>query len=141
MEESVTTSPRDRVRGYARIKRNILIALLLYVACLGGIGVFLPENPSVDRLLFVLGIPTLFVLLAWCHCDARERCYEMSMPMRICLVLLFAVAFPIYVFKSRGLGGFKAIGLAILFTCAMAVTAIVASIACAGIGIALGIME
>lgn len=98
-------------------KRRISIALLAYAAFLGIICIFLPEDDQVLDLLVTL--PMLILAVAWCHADANQRDHVMGGFMRISLVLLFAIAFPVYVFQTRGLSGFKTLMLTFLFGVAM----------------------
>ncbi len=39
--------------------------------------------------------------------------------MRLFLILVFALGFPIYIFQTRGFGAFKSLGLAALLVVAM----------------------
>lgn len=123
-------------------KKFILIGLLLLSALVGGMYVFITEGSPIDTLSgYIFGMISLFLILGWCHYDALERGYKISNSMRICLVLLFGVAFPVYLFKSRGLGGFKALLLSALFVGTMFVTGILAAVPCYGIGCWLGVLE
>ena len=128
--------------NYAKPKRVALVALLLCSACIGGISVFLPDDPAIDRLTdYLFGLPLVFLVLGWCHYDALDKHYIMSRSMRFCLLLLLGIAFPIYLFRSRGIAAFKALALSVLFLGLMVLTAILAAMPCYGVGYLLGIVE
>lgn len=114
-----TGLPPDAVAGrskrplpYAAQRRRCLILLFVFA----GTGAFViglvGENSALSGLLglLILPIALLFTALLWCHFDAMDRGFRISNDLKICLVLLFAVAFPYYVFRSRGWAAFKTFG-------------------------------
>lgn len=87
-------------------KRSILYFLIGYAACMGVVAAFLP---------MIVGLPLLLGFVYWCDVDAQERGMRLGKIMRLSLVLLFAIAFPIYAFRSRGLAGIVLLIRALLF--------------------------
>ena len=112
---------------HSNTKQRILIMLLACAAMDGIMTVFLPE--VVEDFYFV-PILQLVLSVVWCHVDANERDHVMGKCMKISLVLLFLFAFPIYVFQTRGLSGFKTLAFTALFVAAM-FACVVAGILCA----------
>jgi hypothetical protein len=104
-------------REYTRRKRRVLLMLLGYSGLLGVISVFRPEeNPLRD---FVLGLPILLMAVKWCSLDARQHNFVLTKLIQVCLVLIFILAFPLYIFQSRGVGGVKTLVQTGLFAAAM----------------------
>ncbi len=109
---------------FGRKKRRILFMLFGYSALFGVLVVisliFNPQDkPSLMNI--VISIPWIALILWWCLIDAEQHDHWMGKFMRIGLILLPIVAFPIYIFKTRGIAGFKTLLLAVLFLSAMAV--------------------
>ncbi len=113
------------IKQYSRQKRKLLIALLIFSACDGSVMAFLSDGSSWDFLhTIVSGTVFLVMALAWCLYDAREQNYRMSRLMRYALVILFFVAFPVYIFRTRGfVPGIKLLILSILFGGALGLVA------------------
>lgn len=107
------TDSKIEPKHYCKRKRLFLIGILVLSACSGVITVYLPDNNCI--MDYIIGLPCLFLIFAWCHYDALEHGCFMSRSMRICLVIFVFVAFPVYIFKSRGNNGFKALALSLLF--------------------------
>ncbi len=127
------------VVDYAARKRRLILALLIYSVGLGGISVFLPED---DRQAdFLLGLPYLILGVSWCFADARERGHRISRGMQLVLVVFFVIGFPIYLFETRGLRGFKTLASALLLLLAMAACQYVAGYATYFAGDALGLFD
>ena len=141
--ETATAESKDVSRtSYRKQKRFALIGLLVYAAVLGGVGAFLPDDQQNSRMTdLIMGVPVLFLVCAWCSLDALERGRRMSTGMRFCLVLLFGVAFPVYIFRSRGLGGFKTLLYAGLFVVAWFAVACLSCMLCLYVGSLLGFAE
>jgi len=109
--------------SYRKHKRLALAGALLTVVCSGAaFGLFGSTESDffaytdTEQLINLVGMGlfSLFIFF-WCYCDALERQYPLSKTMKICLVAILAIAFPVYAFRSRGLAGFKTLGWAILF--------------------------
>jgi len=115
--------------SHRKHKKLVLTGLLLHAACSGGVAVLLPaaiQMGSVGQIGFV--VVGLFLILLWCHYDAADQVFSLSSTMAVALVLLMVFAFPIYLFRSRGLlPGLKALILACLFFAAMFATAAIPS--------------
>jgi hypothetical protein len=129
MEEVPKLTVEIDDRGFATPKRLALIGLLLVSAAFGA-WVELEFEPGhvmgrVDSILDKLvGILIAVLVLTWCHFDALERCHFLGVGMRSLLFFLPFIGLPAYLFHSRGRGGFKAMGLAILFVGAMILAAV-----------------
>ena len=67
----------------------------------------------------LVGSPFLVLGIQWGLLDARQRNRRIGNVMRICLIALFVLAFPIYVLMSRGIFGVKTLVLAMLFVAAL----------------------
>ena len=120
------TDSKIETTSYRKHKRSCLIGMLILSACSGVISGWCPDyNVIID---FIICVPFLFLNYAWCHYDALEQGYFMSKIMRICIVLFLFVAFPVYIFKTRGLGGFKTLGFSLLFVGASIVTSILSGL-------------
>jgi len=124
------------------LKKRVLIGLLVLAACEGVVMVFVPEvaqTGSAAQLASTL--PFLFLILLWCHYDAADHDFSLGRLMAVSLVLFMAIAFPIYLFRSRGFfSGLKTLALACLFLGALAATATIAAIPAYLIGSSLGIV-
>jgi hypothetical protein len=117
-------------------KRRILWMILIYAGVLGFVTPFLPEY---DRVLDLLvGIPYVALGIWWCHLDAQQRDHSIGKVMRLCLVFLFAFALPVYLFQTRGLGGFKSLFYAGLFLAALVGTSVLATFAALCLGMMTG---
>ena len=92
-------------------------------------------------LNYVVGLPLLFLAVVWCHTDADEREHRMGRMMFFSLLLVFVLAFPIYVIHTRGLHGLKTLLLAAIFVAAMATCMLAAGLATIYIGFSLGLVE
>ena len=111
------TGGEDGIRpGFYRKHKRLSLAGLLLVAVCCGVVPNLFRRPEAIRLAGLLcSLPGTFFILLWCYYDAQECQYTLSKTMKICLVAIAAVAFPVYAFRSRGLAGFKTLGWAVLF--------------------------
>lgn len=119
-----------------------MITLLVLAAANGGIIAFLPEESAAfDIIEFAAGLVMLILITSWCYYDAVQRQIPLSRGMRVWLVLFFAVAFPIYLFKSRGFGGFRGLAHAAVFLCAMVGTLFLAGVSCSFMGSFFGVIE
>jgi hypothetical protein len=104
LQESSSGDPTtEGGNDYGRRKRWLVGLLFLASAVLSIVGCFLGEDDSVVQTL--LGLPILVLSIAWCFTDARQRGHRMGRLMKLLLVLCFALAFPIYLFQSRGWRG------------------------------------
>lgn len=109
-----------------RTKRRILAWMGVYAFV---VGVIVGTDPDgKDPLLdLIVGFVGLCLAIGWCLADARQRGRRMGLPMRVALVLAFAVVFPFYLLRSRGLlRGVAAILVASGWVIALAVIATLA---------------
>jgi hypothetical protein len=104
-----------RPGSYRKHKRLALAGLLLVMVCYGVVTDPFSIPETRDWMRFPCGLLWSFFVFLWCYFDALELQYPLSKTMKICLVVVAAVAFPVYAFRSRGLAGFKTVGWAILF--------------------------
>jgi len=100
---------------------------------------FLPEQGTV--LYSVVGLPILILAIVWCQADADERGRRISKPMKVCPVLFFMPAFPIYIFQTRGLSGFKTLFRTAMLAVAMIACMYAVAFAAVAIGYAVGLVE
>ncbi len=122
-EGSPESLPDDSPPDHSIAKRNILLFLLAYDVVLAVASSFLPEdNRVVD---YVNGLPILIPAIAWCHLDAKERSGRIGILMKLSLVFLFVIMFPIYVFRTQGLKGFQTLTFATFFGSAFVVLLLV----------------
>ena len=102
---------------FAAKKRRILWALFI-VATL--IGVWVGYFPDLDGSTEVaMNLALLIPALWWCFTDADQRGFRLGAIHSIFLVLAFVIAFPVYLFRTRGIGGFRALGVTVLCALAM----------------------
>jgi hypothetical protein len=106
-----------RALSFEQRKRRILLALLAYATLIGAITWFLPED---DRILnFLIGIPITVLAYNWCQLDAKQRGYTIGRYTSVGLILLFVIAFPILMLRTRGLRGVWTLTLSTLFAASM----------------------
>jgi hypothetical protein len=125
--------------SYRKKKKLILFGLLFFSAVFGVALLFITEDSPIAQVTeWFFSLLFLFLILGWCHYDALDKGYRISKHMRVFLVLFYPLAFPIYLFKSRGLGGFKSLMFAILYAGLMVFTSVFAGLSVYGIGRLLG---
>ena len=106
----------DGTGGVRRRKWLYLAAILVLVAVFAGLDMLTYEGSSGELLLRLLGAISYGVLVyMWCRADALERGFRLRILLSACIILLYPVGVPVYLFKSRGVQGFRALGLAVLF--------------------------
>ena len=54
-------------------------------------------------------------LVIWCHADAVTRNFQIGRGLRLGLLFVLPIAFPYYLFSTRGIKAFITLGLVILF--------------------------
>lgn len=115
--------------NYEQRKRTILLLLLGWAVVAGACSILLGGGaPTTD---FLLSVPTVILSVAWCYVDASEHEHRIRNLMRLALIFLFPIAFPIYLFQTRGVAGFKALGWALLFVLAMLLCSLVGAVGAA----------
>jgi hypothetical protein len=114
---------------FAAKKRRILYVLFVAATI---VGLWVGYSPGMDGSTEVaLHLALLIPALWWCFTDADQRGFRIGAIHSILLVLAFLIAFPVYLFRTRGLAGFKTVGVTVL--CALAM------LGCATVGEVVGI--
>lgn len=101
-------------------KRKILLALVGYSAVLGGIAAATTQE-GFERMAFFLGLPYLLCGLLWCVYDSYEHDVRIGRVLSLVLVLLFALGYILYVFKSRGPAAFRTLLHTTLYVALLAI--------------------
>lgn len=130
--DAVEVSKGDSATHYSQKKRRILVLLLVYSAVLGIVGCFLPEEDK--SLNFIVSLPWLILAVSWCFADAAERDHRIGLITKSLLIFMLIVGLPIYLFQTRGLGGFKSVAFATLLAGAMFACAFVTEYATLYVG-------
>lgn len=101
-------------------KQRIIFWLFVYHAAVG----FIEGLSSIDdpMLTFLFTVPIYIMVLSWCYADANERGRQLSKGESTSLILFFIVAFPIYLFRTRGIRGFQTLMLSLLVMAGMFAT-------------------
>lgn len=143
MQDGITTVTEINTEAdavdYAAKKRRIILMLLTYSAIFGAICVFLPEEDN--PLDFIAGLPMLIMGISWCFMDADQHDHRIGKLMKLILVLLFIIGFPLYIFQTRGIRGFKTLVLTISLVAVMAACAFSTGFVAIYVGDALGLIE
>ena len=129
----------DEAASYPKYKRFWLLGIVAWTALFGAVTGALPAEadfPQPICWISVLGM--LFMMFSWCQYDALQRGYRMSRALRVGLVLVWLLAFPFYVFRTRGLAGFKTIALTLLFAGGLCAVAIISALLTSAVAALLG---
>lgn len=127
---------RDGVqsKSFDSQKKRLLLSLAVLMAILGGVSGAIGEESALAKLVTVLfGVAISILVASWCHYDSLERDRRLSRLMRIGLLMVWILIFPIYAFRTRGLGGFKLLAHAFLVMCAVLVIALLSELLGEGI--------
>jgi hypothetical protein len=127
--------PTADMQRYERHKRRLLAILLFYASIVGG---FQPFSHSPHIVESALSIPFWIVGCLWCWLDLRQHHYPIGHLMRFCLVTLLPITFPIYLLRTRGLKGFRPLGLTILLSVLLAVCQVFGFVSSTWVGTRLG---
>ena len=136
---STNVNTETDVVDYAAKKRRIIRMLLAYSAIFGVICVFLPEEDG--PLDLVAALPMLIMGMSWCFTDAGQHDHRIGRLMKVTLVLLFIIGFPLYNFQTHGIHGFKILALTVLLAVAMFACAFSTMFATLYVGDALGLVK
>ena len=79
------------------------------------IGLFSSDSDIVGFLEYAAPLLLLSCGVVWCYLDSYRYDVFLTQRFYLFLLLFFAVAFPCYVFRTRGLSGFITIGGSLLF--------------------------
>ncbi len=117
--QPISNAEGKPVFNYSLAKRLILVFLLAYDAALVAMWNFMPKD---DRLLdFLVSLPVLISVVIWCHVDAKEREHTIGVFMKLGLLFLFVLAFPLYILQTQGPRGFKTLAFTTFFASGTAV--------------------
>lgn len=98
----------------------------------GVVSPFFWANSSFVELLS--GLLIAFLVVIWCVYDATEREVRLGVKLKLVVFLLLVVGLPVYLLKSRGVGGFAALFAAVV----MAVFVILIQLLGEHVGLLLG---
>ena len=108
--------PQPRPVNLRARKRYCLIGLLAMCAVAGAITQFVPESSQIVRVFPIpFGLLGIGLTVLWCHYDSYERCYQIKLPLGVCLVLFAGIAVPCYLLLTRRWRGIVSIVLMHLF--------------------------
>jgi len=113
-DDESKSDTNEPVVDHATAKRRIVVFVIAYNVSLAVICNFMPKDDQV--LDYVIGLPVLIPILIWCHFDAKERKRKIGILMKLSLIFLFVLAFPIYTYQTQGTNGFKTLTFVIFFT-------------------------
>ncbi|APZ91714.1 hypothetical protein [Fuerstiella marisgermanici] len=126
-DEPSSNEPAGETDLHAQ-KRRILIWLLVWSAIMGVVAMFEDETQADPVVDLLLGLPFVILGIYWCRTDAAERGHYIGVPMSACLVLMFVLGLPIYLFQTRGLKGILSLGWLLLYLIAMAASLIAGAV-------------
>jgi hypothetical protein len=89
-------------------------------------------------LVFLQALATALTVPAWCHYDARQHGHPFGTGLRLLVLFVAVIGFPIYAFRTRGVRGFRLIASALAILVAVSVAAELAASAGAGMAARLG---
>ncbi len=97
------------------------MALVVLAAVLGGVDVLIHESTSAEKAITIgSALLMLSFVFTWLYYDSLEHHYRIGMLLGLCIILLGGIGIPVYFFRTRGLRGFISLGLALLFSCGLA---------------------
>lgn len=112
--ESDTQVPQDTEKGNS--PRSCLILILGVSAVWGFCMGLLPEGSDILYFLdYAAPIALLVCALIWCTLDSSRYDFFLTRRWYLFLLAFFAVAFPYYLFVTRGLAGLKTMAYALVF--------------------------
>lgn len=117
--ESTQERAADQFPDFASRKRSKLIQLLLWMAITGFVTGIFPEDSSTNRVAdLATGIGIAMLILGWCVIDREEHQldrWRFFVPLMV-LCPGPILVLPVYLFVTRGVGGFAATAMAIAFS-------------------------
>mgnify|MGYP001616706141 CR=1 FL=1 len=116
VEETPQDASPQALPNYRRRKWLTLAAVLAVVGLSGVVDLFFEEDRSYEiAATLLVNVIVAGGISLWCHFDAAERGYVTGRLLRVMIILLAVIAFPVYAFRTRGLSGFGLIGGGALF--------------------------
>lgn len=92
-------------------KRFLIRAIFAYAGLYGILACFFADDQVTE---FIISLPALICAVNWCVADANERGIRLGRLNIFLLLFAFLVAFPIYLFRTRGGAAFKPLGWSVL---------------------------
>ena len=115
MSEAIISSPEqaDHLKRYKRIMLGVMVILSGIFGVLDSVFV---SVPGWERTSLILdSVSFAFCVSMWCYYDAILIGYKLQRALRLSILLITFIGFPIYAFKSRGRRGWRLLALGILF--------------------------
>jgi len=116
MDSPTGESSDPTAAGCARKKRRVILILYGLGVVFGVLDTLFADLASYGPASEVLGALSIILGISlWCHYDASQRDYTIGRALRLAILLILLVGFPVYAFRTRGWSGFGLIGWGILF--------------------------
>ena len=112
----MTSTPPDESRSNltdADRKSQLLRHMVLYSLVAGVASEFW------SSLSPLFGMPLLVLSVIWCQANAREQARPIGRVWVLFLLLTFAISYPVYVFRTHGMAGFKVLLYSMAFFAVM----------------------
>lgn len=107
----------DGAVDYARGKRNVIAASLVFTILSCGFSFRFDDNPQAAEIVSLCtAVGYGLLILMWCKIDSNQRGENLGAGFRFLVVIFGVFALVYYLFKSRGLKqGFMSVAYALLF--------------------------
>jgi hypothetical protein len=123
----------------SRKRRIILLCLAMGAVC--GVVRTLVSDSDFEAYAPAIGFPLLGLGIAWCIADAGQRGHRIGRVATLLLVVGLPIGLPIYLFVTRGLGGFRSLAMLFGLIIAICLCAFTAGIATLFLGNMTGLWE
>ncbi len=115
MTEVASLSP-ERVIHLKRNKGYLLGIMVLLSGIFAVLDSFFASVPGWDRTSLILdSVSFAFCVSVWCYYDALLIGFELRRALRLSILLITFIGFPVYAFKSRGRRGWRLLALGLVF--------------------------
>lgn len=106
----------DQIRNLKRQKLIVLGVMLALSGIFGVLDSVYESVPGWEKTSFILDTLSFAICLSvWCSYDAALHGFRLSPGVRLAVILIALIGFPVYAFKYRGRGGWRLLGLGVLF--------------------------